>query len=166
MTEFELTRVPDDRHLFAIPGVGTLHNDGLRAGTTTATTADGDASWTISREGFWRRTIRATDAAGAEVGEFTGRALTRGGHLRWGDHEMTIDATSLWRSRYALVERERDLAVFDAKGWGRRPVRMTVLEPGAVEPGLLLFATFLVRRLATDSSGDGGAAASSAGVGG
>ena len=44
------------------------------------------------------------------------------GRLRWDGRDMTIDATSIWRSRFALVEDGRDLVVFDAKGWGSRPV--------------------------------------------
>jgi hypothetical protein len=162
MTDFELTRASGDRRLFSIPGVGTLRDDGFRAGTTTATSADGDASWTLSKHGFWRRTIRASDAVGTVIGEFTGRTFSRGGRLWWDGREMTIDATSTWRSRFALVEDGRDLVVFDAKGWGRRPVLMAVEEPGAVEPGLLLFATFVVRRVASDSSSDGGAASTAA----
>ena len=118
MTDFELTRASGDRRLFSIPGVGTLRDDGFRAGTTTATSADGDASWTLSKHGFWRRTIRASDAVGTVIGEFTGRTFSRGGRLWWDGREMTIDATSTWRSRFALVEDGRDLVVFDAKGWG------------------------------------------------
>ena len=165
MTEFELSRAPGDRRLYSIPGVGTLRDDGFRAGTTTATSADGEASWTFSKHGFWRRTIHATDAGGAVIGEFTGRTLSRGGDLRWDGRDMTVDATSVWRSRFALVEDGRDLVVLDAKGWGKRPVIMTVEEPGAVEPGLLLFATFVVRRIASDSSSDGGGSSAAAASG-
>jgi hypothetical protein len=44
------------------------------------------------------------------------------------------------------------LAVLDAKSWGRTPVKVTVDDPGAVDPGLLLFAAFVVRGLAEDAS--------------
>ena len=40
-------------------------------------------SWHITRRGFWRRIIQATDAADSVVGEFEPRGLRRGGALRW-----------------------------------------------------------------------------------
>jgi hypothetical protein len=52
--------------------------------------------------------------------------------------------------------------VLDGKGWGRRPVTIEVDEP--VEPGLLLFAAFVVRTLARESS-DGSSGASVAATG-
>ena len=63
-----------------------------------------------------------------------------------------------------LADGDRELAVLDARSWGGRPVGITVGEPGRVEPGLLLFAAFAVRRLAEDaSSAAGGAAAAATG---
>jgi hypothetical protein len=52
------------------------------------------------------------------------------------------------------------LAILDGKGWGQRPVKVTVDDAGAVEPGLLLFAAFVVRGLAEDAGASAGAAAS------
>jgi len=55
---------------------------------------------------------------------------------------------------------DRELAVLDGKGWGSRPVKVTVVvEPDAVEPGLLLFAAFVVRGLARDADGSAGGGA-------
>jgi len=68
---------------------------------------------------------------------------------------------SRWRERYALADGDRELAVLDGKGWGKRPVKITTEDPAAVEPGLLLFAVFVVRGLAEDA---GAAAASTAGA--
>lgn len=56
---------------------------------------------------------------------------------------------------------EQELALLDGKGWGRRPVEVTIDDPGAVESGLLLFAAFVVRGLAEDA---GSAAAASGGA--
>ncbi len=42
--------------------------------------------------------------------------------------------------------------MLDGKGWGRRPVAPSVDDAGAVEPGLLLFAAFVVRGLASDAT--------------
>jgi len=53
--------------------------------------------------------------------------------------------------------------ILDGKGWGRRPVKVTVDDAEALEPGLLLFAAFVVRGLAEDSGGAAGAGAASSG---
>ena len=72
---------------------------------------------------------------------------------------------SAWRERYALTEGDRELALFAGKGWGRRPVQVTVNDPAAVDAGLLLFTAFVVRRLAEDA-GSSAAVASSAAASG
>jgi hypothetical protein len=46
---------------------------------------------------------------------------------------------SRWRERYALAEDDHELAAFEGKGWGRRRVKVTVDDPRALDPGLLLF---------------------------
>ena len=55
--------------------------------------------------------------------------------------------------------------MLDGKGWGKRPVRVTIDDSSAVEPGLLLFATFVVRALAEDSGSTASAGSSAAGAG-
>ena len=82
--------------------------------------------------------------------------------LRWAESEFALRPASSWRERYALAVGDRELALLDGKGWGRRPVKVTVDDVSAVEPGLLLFAAFVVRQLAEDAQGAAGAAASSA----
>jgi hypothetical protein len=62
---------------------------------------------------------------------------------------------------YALDGGDRQLALFDGKGWGKRPVKVTIDEAGAVKPGLVVFAAFGVRGLAEDA----GAAAAGASAG-
>lgn len=159
MSELELTRTPGDRRLYALQGFGTVRLEGLFARKATAE-ADG-RSWRFARRGFSQRLMEATDAAGTVVGEFVPRSLRRGGTLRWAGRELELRPASSWRERYALAEGERELAVLDGKGWGLRPVKVTVDDPGAVEPELLLFAVFVVRGLAEDASG-----AAAAGAGG
>ena len=154
----ELKRTEEDRQLYALEGVGTLRLEGL--GGRMATAEAGAESWHLTRRGFWRRTIQATDAGDSVVGEFEPRGLRRGGALRWVGRELELRPASKWRERYALADGDRELAVFDGKGWGRRPVEVSVDDPATVEPGLLLFAAFVVRGLAEDaSSAAGGAAA-------
>ena len=158
MVEIELKRTGDDSRLYALEGVGTLRLEGI--GGRMASAESGADSWHITRRGFWRRTVQATDARDSVVGEFVPRGLRRGGSLRWSGRELELRPASSWRQHYALADGERELALFDGKGWGRRPVRVSVDDPATLEPGLLLFACFVVRGLAEDaSSAAGGAAA-------
>ena len=156
-TETELKRSPTDRRLYALERVGTLRLEGLFSRSATAE-ADG-RSWHFNRRGFWQRLRQATDAEGTVVGEFEPRSVRRGGTLRWAGRELTLRPASSWRERYALADGDRELALLDGKSWGRRPVKVTVDEAEAIEPGLLLFAAFVVRSLAEDAGGDSGAGA-------
>ena len=160
MTELELTRSPGDRRSYEIGGVGTLRFHGLLSHRATA--ESGAGAWSFARRGVFRTTIEAADSTGTVVGSFDPRALRRGGSLRWGDRDFELRPASKWRERYALAGDDRELAVLDAKSWGKRPVVLTVTEPGLVDPGLLLFAAFTVRQLAEDA----GAAASTAATAG
>lgn len=162
MAELELTRTPDDHRLYALQGVGTLRLKGFASQTATAE-ADG-SSWRIDRRGFWPRIVQATDANGTVVGEFEPRGFRRGGALRWAGRELTLRAASSWRERYALADGESELAIFDGKSWGKRPVKISVEQ--AVEPGLLLFAAFVVRGLARAADGSASASASTASTSG
>jgi hypothetical protein len=76
--------------------------------------------------------------------------------------ELMLRPAGRWRERFALAEDDHELAVFEGKGWGRRPVKITVDDPGALDPGLLLFAAFVVRGLGEDASAAAGATASGA----
>ena len=151
MTELELTRVPHDRRLYSLAGVGTVRLTGLLSHAAGAQ-AD-EQQWRIARRGVWRGGLEARDAAGTVVGEFDPRDIRRGGTLRWEGRELTLRPTSALRERYALRDGERELARLDGKGWGRRPVLITLLESDAIDPGLLLFAAFVVHRLAVNASG-------------
>ena len=160
MADLELKRTSSNRRLYSLEGVGTLHLEGLTSRTATAEAAG--TSWRIARRGFWRRVIQATDATGTEVGKFEPRGLRRGGTLRWAGRELTLRPASRWRERYALADGDRELALLDGKGRHRLPVKITVDDPGAVDPGLMLFAVFVVRGLAKDSGDDAAAAAGTA----
>jgi hypothetical protein len=159
MAELELTRTRGDRRLYALPGIGTVRLKGWASRSATAEAIG--RSWELGRRGFWRSTVEATDVAGTTVGLFTARRMRRGGMLRWSDHQFHLRPASRWRERYALTDGDRELAVFDGKGWGRRPVKVALEDPAAVDPGLLLFAAFVVRGLAEDASGAGATAAGS-----
>ena len=163
MAELELTRGRDDRRLYEIAGVGTLRFEGLFSRRATAEA--GAAAWSFDRRGLWQTTIEASDASGAVVGSFSPRALRRGGSLRWDDRDFELQPASMWKERYALGDHDRELAVLDAKTWGKRPVRITIDEPSLMEPGLLLFAAFAVRQLAEDASANAGGASAAATAG-
>lgn len=162
MADLELTRATGDRRLYVLDGVGRLRFErGL--GARRATAEAGDRSWRLTTR-LWRQSVEATDAAGSVVGAFDPRALRRGGALEWSGRELELRPASRWRERYALADGDRELAVFDAKGWGKRPVRVTLDDPAAVEPGLLLFAAFVVRGLAEDATTAAATASASAGA--
>jgi hypothetical protein len=163
MADLELSRSRNDRRLYALDGCGTLRFEGLFSRSATAE-ADG-ASWRFFRTGFWGRHIEAADSEGTPAGEFVPRSLRRGGTVRWAGRELELRPASSWRERYALADGEHELALLDGKGWGRRPVTISVEDPSAVEPGLLLFAAFVVRGLAEDAAA-AAAGASTAATGG
>jgi hypothetical protein len=150
VVELELTRSAHDRRRYEVDGVGALRLAGLFSRAATAEAAG--ASWSFAGRGLWQRTVEASDAAATVVGCFDARTWGRGGKLRWRDRELELRPASRWKDRYALVENERELALLEGKGWGKRPVKIRVDESGAADPGLLLFATYLVRRFAEDTA--------------
>lgn len=160
MADLELTRSPDDRRLYVLDDVGTLRLHGLFSHSATAEANDETSKF--RRRGFWQRAIEARDATGAVVGTFEPNSLRRGGRLRWGERELTLRPASSWRERYALADGELELVLLDGKSWGSRPVKISVDELGALEPGLLLFAAFVVRSLAEDADTAAGAGATAA----
>src|SRR4051794_2172688 len=122
--ELELTRVPKDRRLYRLARIGNVRPGGRFARTRSAQ-ADAGRSWHFSRRGLFGRVIEASDATGAAVGEFAPRQIRRGGELRWGTRELKLRPVGM-RERYTLSEGDRDLAHLDAKGWGKRPVRISL----------------------------------------
>lgn len=150
MPELELTRCAEDRRLYELAGVGTFRMKGWSSRAASAET--NGRRWEIARRGLFSRMVKATDEAGRSVGQFSARGMHRGGPLHWNDRELDVHPTSRWRQRYALADGDRELAVFDAKGWGRRTVRVTLDDPSALDPGLLLFTAFVVGGLAKDAS--------------
>ena len=157
MAELELTRSKDDRRRYELAGVGSLRLEGWMSRAATAE-ADG-RSWRLGRRGVLRAVVEATDAAGTPVGRFMAGGLRRGGTLSWGDRTLQLRPASFWRERYALADGEHELALFDGKGWGKRPVKITVEDPAAVDPALLLFTAYVVRGLAEDANAAAGGAA-------
>ncbi len=164
MPDLDLTRSPDDRRLYVLDGIGSLKLEGWGSRRATATAREG--SWRLERRGLFKATFEASDLAGAAAGRFEGRSLRRGGTLRWQGRELGLQPASAWRERYELVENGNELAVLDGRGWGKRPVKVK-LDDAQIDPGLLLFAAYVVRGLADDASAAaGGGAAATAGASG
>ena len=150
MVELALTLRPDDHRRYELEGVGALRLGGWASRWATAEA--GERRWGLARRGLWRSRIEATDPAGTVVGTFEGRSLKRGGTLRWDGREYVLKPDSHWRAHYALADGDRPLATLEGRGWGKRPVRVAVGDDATIEPGLLLFAAFVVRALAEDAS--------------
>jgi hypothetical protein len=164
MPELELTRTREDRKLYALDGVGTLRLKGWLSRTATATA--GERTWALSRRGVFKTVVEAVDAAGSTIGAFDPRVIRRGGELRWGDRTLRLRPASAWKERYALADGERELAVFNGRGWGKRPVKIAVDDLAAVDPGLLLFTAYVVRGLAEDAGAAASGTAAAAGAAG
>jgi hypothetical protein len=130
-----------------------------------ATAATGGTVWSLRRVGLWRTTIEASDASGTAIGVFRPRSLRRGGTINWEGREFELRTASAWRERYALVEDDLELALLDAKNWGKQPVTIEIADPMLVPPGLLLFAAFTARQLADDASATAGGVAAVAATG-
>ncbi|MBA3328333.1 MAG: hypothetical protein H0T43_08525 [Solirubrobacterales bacterium] len=153
MEALRLTQDPADQRRFVLEGVGTLRLLGLISRRTAVAEA-GAHRWQILSTGFWPPVIRATDAAaGTVVGEYKVRRLRRGGALRWAGREFGLRPDSSRSGRHVLVEGDRRLATIEGEGWGKRPVDMGADASALADPGLLLFATFVVRALAQRTDG-------------
>lgn len=158
VTELELTRSRDDRRLFVLEGVGALRAGGWFSRGAEARAEDG-RWWTLTRPRMLSAVTVARDAAGAEVGRYTPRsAVRRGGAVSWEGRELALRPAASWRERYALADGARELATIEGRGWGRRPVRVTLADD-ALDSGLLLFAVHVVRGLADDAASTAGAVA-------
>lgn len=159
MTELELTRDAHDRRLYRLAGVGEVRVEGLFSRDAAAEA--GGRSLRFSRRGLWQRQLEATDAAGTTVGQFRPREIRRGGALRWDGRELELKPVSVLRERYVLSREGTDLALFEARGWGKRPVKVTLTAEGrALEPALLLFAAFVAQQLAASAADSAGAGSS------
>jgi hypothetical protein len=149
MAELQLTRSADDRRLYALGELGTLRLDGLMKRAATAEA--GDRRWLMERSGMFKSSIVATDPAGVVAGEFDARTFKRGGTLTWAGRDLALEPDSFWKQRYALLDGDRTLATIEGRTGGKRPIDLSVDDPTTIDPGLLLFAAFVVHCLARDA---------------
>lgn len=163
MTDLEFTRSADDRRLYVLGDLGSLRLEGLFARGAVAEV--GARSWRFARRGVFTARAEARDAAGTIVGAFTPRAVRRGGEIEWAKRTYELRTASVWRERYAIVDSDQEVAFFDGKGWGRKPVHVQLDDAHRLDPALVLFAAFVVRSLADDAGSAAAAGASTAATG-
>jgi hypothetical protein len=156
--ELELTRAPNDRHHYHLHGIGTIRRDGGMFSTSFIAESAGH-SWRFTRRGILRQQLEATTSDGTVVGMFLPKTIRRGGLLDWDTRSLTLHPASLGRERYALREADRDVIFVEGKSWGRRPVKLTLIQPGGIDPGLVLFTAYVVHRLAIDAASMAGSVA-------
>jgi hypothetical protein len=109
----ELTCDPADGDVWVLAGVGTLRRTGRISRAATAEA--GGRSWSIVRFGWVRPGFRASDEAGATVGELPGKLMGRSESLRWGDRALTLRPDAARRGGYVLRDGERPLATMAPK---------------------------------------------------
>jgi hypothetical protein len=156
--ELELTRSPNDRRLYSLEGIGTIRRDGGIFSNSFIAEATGH-SWRFAGRGFMHRVLEATTPDGRVVGTFIGKEIRKGGRLDWRTRRLALRPASLVREKYALTEGNCDIILFEGRAWGRRPVKVSLLQGDEVEPGLVLFAAFVVNRLAVKASSTAGSTA-------
>jgi len=161
--DVELIRAPENRRTYVMAGRGELRLEGIGSRSATIVDVESGRHWRVARRRWWSGSLDATDVSGTAGGSFEPTLLRRGGTLTWGGRTLALRSASVWRERYALAEGEREVAVFDEKGWGKRPLTIHLSEETPV--GLLLFAAFVVRTLAADATSAAGAGASAAAIG-
>lgn len=149
MRELELTQDPADGSLWVLPGVGTL----LRTGriSRAATAEAGGRRWLIKRFGLVRTGFTAGDEAGAVVGEVRHPIQGRSETLRWAGRELRLHFDGPESSGYAVRDGDQRLALMTPKRRGKRPMDVLLEDPSA-DPGLLLFAGFIVQAYEDDAS--------------
>ena len=162
MAELELTRSKEDRRLYTLDAMGSLRLEGLWCRRAIATSAGN--TWHVGRAGFFGRTIEAFGSGDTLVGRFEPRSIRRGGELTWNSRSYELRPASAWKERYALAVGDVEVAVIEGKGWGRKPVKVEIVRPEGVEPGLLLFTMFVVRALAEDASAAAGGSVAATGA--
>lgn len=141
-----LTPSPADRRLYVVKGIGSLRVTGWI--WREATAEAGGRSWQITGHGIWPPVIQAADVAGEVVGEFSGRWLGHGAALRWSHRELALRIDRLRQDRYVLVDDDRTLATIDGVGSNKRPLNVSLDDTADIDPGLVLFAIYILRTLA------------------
>jgi hypothetical protein len=152
MAELELTRTPGDRKVYVLDGVGMLRVRVRGRGRQAAVAEAGGRCWTFARRGLFAPLVTATDETGTVVGVYRSRMRRPGGQLGWAERELRLRRSSTFRQHYTLSEGEQELALFHGTGRarGKSPISLTIDDPTTLDPGLVLFAAYIVRGIVED----------------
>lgn len=145
MTELVLLPSRAARRRFDLGDVGSLAYEGLLANRAVATA--GSERWRLGPDGA--RRAQATAADGTVVGRYEASASPEG-RLTWAGRELVVRPVRGRRARWTLHDGDgRELVALDGRGTGARPAAIALPGDGEpLDPGLLLFLAFLVRKLA------------------
>ncbi|MGI8428091.1 MAG: hypothetical protein ACR2OB_02030 [Solirubrobacteraceae bacterium] len=128
-------------------------------GSSTASRIAG--SLLAQRTGFGRSRIELRDAGGSVVGGFVpSGAFKRGGEVELQGRRLSWEPSSRWKSHFLLRDGERELAHFEARSSGKRPVKVRVEDSPSADELAVLFGCWLAK-VAADDAMTAAAAASS-----
>lgn len=157
MGDLALVRSADDRRRYDIDGVGSLRRVGLFS-RTTLLFPDGGEPLTAQSRVSLSGAAEVVAPGGDVVGEFAEQALLgHGGDLTWRGRRLRLGSGTVLISRYVLRDGDTTLLEVQARGWGDRPVDVSLGEE-AVDPGLVLFALWLTQGFVDHDSRPGAAA--------
>jgi hypothetical protein len=155
MVEIEAAPLEGEPWTLAFDGIGTIRFETWRVGfgrlsapvwgSSRAALEASGGTWQARVAGLLSRRIVATDTVGALAARFTPKLLSRGGNVEVGAWTYTLGATG---RRYVLREREAELVTVCPSASSRRPLTVTLADPRAIDPLLVLFAAFVAHRLA------------------
>jgi hypothetical protein len=153
--EVELTRSADDRRRYELAGYGAERWAG-RLSSAAELEARDARTYAATFRGWTRQAARVVDAAGNEVGGYRGASWrSHDGAVTWRSVAYEVRKESAWRNHYSLRLLEGPVLRLEARLWGRRPVKVSLVEPG-LEPGLVLFAVWLVQTFVSQDASSGG----------
>ena len=154
MTEFALTRSADDRRRFELDGYGSIRRSSWLKRNAEIRTCDGVERTT--RQSPTGKHAGLIEAAGSVVADYQRtRWVDHGGTLTWRGLPYDVTVESHWRHRYLLSRNGVDALRVTYKGWGKKPAVVEVHDPG-MDPGLVLFMTWLAQTFVELDSGAGG----------
>jgi hypothetical protein len=160
MPRLELTRSAEDKKLYVLPGVGELRVGRWPSRDVEATA--GGRTYTFAPRGSTRRVPTATDVFGTAVGRQDGSWSIVWRSATWDLRPAVENAVAY----YALArpEDQQELARLVLALWGKRPVPIVFDDSARLDPGLLLFAMFVMRLTADGMNRSPGGGEGPAGV--
>ena len=155
MIELALTRSADDRRRYELVGYGSIRRPRWLSRTVEIQTGDGVVRTT--KQSPTGKFASLSEGAGSVVAEYERTRWTNhGGTVSWRGLPFDLAVESQWRRRYLLSRDDRELLRVTCRGWGKTPAAVEVLD-NSLEPGLVLFTTWLVQTFVEMDSSSAGA---------